>query len=189
MTEQSYEFDPCEGNEEANRIMAVGPSGADEAESFFINAVEACDTKLMRCALDVIEGTSAQIRTLQCLTRLTPDYNIRKAFRSFWDGYGWTIRMKIADDATLCDALRNLLESYKGPPVKLYRGEIAAQYNQGIYGISWTSDIEAARTFAEGLNCLPPDGGVQASLDGAVVAVLPLYLAKTRTWIMGEVEA
>ena len=33
------------------------------------------------------------------------------------------------------------------------------------------------------------DGYVQASLDGAVVAVLPLYLAKTRTWIMGEVEA
>lgn len=147
-------------SKEANRISDMGPSGAAEAERFFIEAVEACDTNLMRCALDVIEATGAQPRVLQKLKELTPRDDVRNSFRSFWDEHGWTIRMKVADDSALCDVLRNLLEPYKGPHLILYRGEIAAQREQEIYGISWTTDIQVARMFARGLNCLPPDGGV-----------------------------
>ena len=145
-------------NKEAIRIIDMG--SAAEAVRFFMDGVEACDKEQMRRALDVIEATGTQPKALQRLKKLTPTDDVRKSFQSFWDVYGWTIRMKIADDSALCDALRNLLEPYKGPPMTLYRGEIAARYDKGIYGISWTTDIKAARMFARGLNCLPPDGGV-----------------------------
>ena len=145
-------------NKEAIRIIDLG--SAAEAVRFFMEGVEACDKEQIRRALDVIEATGAQPRVLQRLKKLTPTDDVRKSFRSFWDEFGWTIRMKVADDSALCDALRNLLEPYKGPPMTLYRGEIAAQYDKGIYGISWTTDVKAAGMFARGLNCLEPAGGV-----------------------------
>ena len=145
-------------NKEALRIIDLG--SAAEAVRFFMEGVEACDKEQMRRALDVLESTGAQPRAFQRLKKLTPTDDVRKSFRSFWDVYGWTIRMKVADDSALCDALRNLLEPYKGPPMTLYRGEIAAKHDKGNYGISWTTDIKAARMFARGLNCLEPAGGV-----------------------------
>jgi len=53
-----------------------------------------------------------------------------------------------------------MLEPYTGPTIILYRGEISAQFEKDIFGLSWTSDISMAGMFAEGLNCLPPSGGV-----------------------------
>ena len=147
-------------DEVAKRIVDKGKAGATEAESYFTNAVEQCDKYLMRRGLDVIEATGAQTGAFQRVAQLTAGHDIRKAFRSFWDVYGWTIRLKVADDAAVCDALWNLVASYDGPSMTLYRGELAAQHEMGIYGISWTTDIEVGRMFAGGRNCEPPDGGV-----------------------------
>ena len=73
----------------------MGLSGAADASSFFAKAVLSCDTQFMRCALDVIEATGAQPKVLQWLKKLTPQDDVRRSFRSFWDEHGWTIRMKV----------------------------------------------------------------------------------------------
>ena len=146
--------------QEAERIIDMGPSGAAEAELFFMEAVRACDTELMRCALDVIEATGAQSKTLQRLIDLEPTDNIRKSFTSFWVVSGWIFREKVADDSALCDALRNFLPPYDGPPMKLYRGEIATRHELEEYGVAWTCEIEKARDYAGGLHMLQPSGGV-----------------------------
>ncbi len=114
---------------EAKRIIAMGPSGAAEAERFFKQTLEACDKDQMLCALDVIEATGAQSRVLERFKKLAPKDQTKEFFRSLWDVHGGTLREKMDNDTVLCDVLRKLFQPYEGPEMKLYRGEIAAQYD------------------------------------------------------------
>lgn len=145
---------------EAERIIEMGSSGADEAERFFMNAFEACDTDRMRCALDVAEATGALPAVLEQLKNVSASNDERKSFLSFWVVSGWIMREKVKDDCSLCDVLRNLLPPYEGSEMTLYRGEIATQYDNEVIGFAWTTKYEKARGYARGLHSLQPGGGI-----------------------------
>ena len=72
------------------------------------------------------------------------------ALLSLWLSYGyWSIPEALRDDLPLyVVALRRHLPPYDGPPVTLYRGELAAHYYRGAMGIAWTTSLVHAGIFS-----------------------------------------
>ena len=77
-----------------------------------------------------------------------PHPKAQQRFRKCWYFYGWSMRGIVDDDVTF-RALRVLLPPYDGPPLALYRGQVAGQW----VGPSWTTIYDIALGFArDGLN-------------------------------------
>jgi hypothetical protein len=102
----------------------------------------------------------------------------QQVFLRFYARFGHFVRLEIGDDLALVDVLRVLLRSYEGPAVTLYRGEgdgyrnsIAVSLYQQLrrrnrkpqslpYGISWTTNREAANDYTMSHRFDPYRGGV-----------------------------
>src|SRR4051794_40379006 len=70
-----------------------------------------------------------------------------------------SVRLRVGDDLLTLKALRLLLPSYDGPPVRLYRGENVLNWRRRTYGMSWTADLKVARRFARRLTHVSLEGG------------------------------
>lgn len=76
----------------------------------------------------------------------------RKDIHTFWTECGHRIRQKLNDDSKLERLLRKVLPQYTGGNITLYRGENRKRYDDKAIGFCWTSLIEVAEMFAQGLN-------------------------------------
>ena len=74
---------------------------------------------------------------------------LRDAMLQVWIEYGDHIRQETGDDLLLASALRNLMPSYEGPAITLYRGEGWQNRCRRTYGLSWTPRRDVAEGFAE----------------------------------------
>jgi hypothetical protein len=136
------------------------------------------------------------------------------SFLRLYIQFGHYIRVEVADDFVLIDALRVLLPPYKGPGHELYRGvgdrgfdNVAASYRRQYrrkrkrlrtlpYGISWTASREVADTFALQHREIPYRGSAilqTLAPPEAIICRVPLsmnhqveYLVDTRR--LGRVE-
>jgi hypothetical protein len=63
------------------------------------------------------------------------------------------------NDLVLADGLRVLLPKYKGPAMRLYRGDSFRNRSRRTYGLSWTACADIARDFAETGSWRASDGG------------------------------
>lgn len=79
--------------------------------------------------------------------RSVPDVT-RQFFRKVYLDYGDHIRQETGDDLVFTDGLRALLPPYKGPAIRLYRGETAHNRRHRTYGLSWTALEDVARSYA-----------------------------------------
>ena len=73
---------------------------------------------------------------------------IQSVFLGSWVGHK-NLSLAVGDDRALRAALRVLLATYDGPPVRLFRGTTARERRRRRYGTSWTSNREIAELFAE----------------------------------------
>jgi hypothetical protein len=103
-----------------------------------------------------------------------------------WVTYGGRIRAEIGDDKLLVQLLRDVLPSYKGPSLRLYRGESAERFNAGTIGLCWSSQRHAAEMFGRGLNAYYLGGGVllSAMVDASAILSGP---GEHSSWL-GEEE-
>ncbi len=72
-----------------------------------------------------------------------------KSMLWFWTSYGPHISDSLKGDPILFEAMKKRLPPYAGTEHTLYRGEAWDRYERRVYGMSWTTDIEVARMFAE----------------------------------------
>jgi hypothetical protein len=117
----------------------------------FIGAIKSGDVIAFGKALfDVLEKGVAS-EAFRAVARLDEvPATIRHAFPSYWIEDGNSIRMEVDDDGVLTAAMRKLLPPYRGPGMVLFRGDSASNHSQGSHGLSWSSDEDVARSFAEG---------------------------------------
>lgn len=117
--------------------------------------------------------TAAAFRAVGKLEKV-PD-SLREAFVLTWITMGDTIRDEVQDDKVLGLGLRRLLPRYEGGPVTLYRGDSARNRRHRSYGLSWSSNHDAARSFALGiwrsfdggsvlLRCEPPAAAILCAI-------------------------
>lgn len=119
---------------------------------------------------------------VECITN---EQHRQKCLTS-WVTYGSRIREEISDDKLLVQLLRNVLPSYKGPSLRLYRGESAERFNAGMIGLCWSSQRHTAEMFGRGLNAYYPGGGVllSAMVDARAIVSGP----ETHSRWLGEEE-
>jgi hypothetical protein len=105
------------------------------------------------------QGLEAAMRALdrlgcwrEALSRLTtgtsPNEVVGRALLWFWISYGFHVGSSLKGDPILVDVFKYLLPPYRGPALKLYRGELHSRHLERIYGISWTPKLDVANMFA-----------------------------------------
>ena len=88
-----------------------------------------------------------------------------------WTVNGGSLRRKIQDDELILSVLNNTLPGYAGDGLFLYRGECQFLFKENKIGFCWTPNIEAAKTFASGLNSIE-SGGVLLKAYAPTEAIL-----------------
>jgi hypothetical protein len=74
---------------------------------------------------------------------------IRSAFLEVWIQLKMLPR-RVGDRRLLANALRVLMPcTYRGDPMRVYRGTRAGEHRRRIYGFSWTTHMGVAREFAD----------------------------------------
>ena len=145
-----------------------------------------------------LEATVRALNRLDCwpqavdqlMTGYSPNIPTGRALLSFWNTYGlYSIPRGLRENMPLLvDAFRYLLPPYTGKGLTLYRGELESRHVRGIYGISWTPNLDKAKEFANRRS--PDEGhGVVLRLDAIpklIVAALRHYSPHTLT--LGEDE-
>jgi hypothetical protein len=79
---------------------------------------------------------------------------------AIWLPFGDHIREEVGDDLLLADALRVLLPTYRGPAMRLWRGESAWNRRRRTYGLSWSRHADVAHGFARGVTRTHQGGSV-----------------------------
>jgi hypothetical protein len=90
---------------------------------------------------------------------MNPPANFRRHCLESWILWGDSLRNKIGDDLLLIELLCVLMPKCKGDAVRLYRGDSFLNRCRCTYGLSWTSNREVARSFADGIFCRTSRGG------------------------------
>lgn len=93
-------------------------------------------------------------------------------FHTQWTSKGHRVREQISNDGLLLDALRNLLPTYTGDGLKLFRGENIDRWKVGACGFLWTPKMDIARMFARGLNGGHGEGGLLLSTEATAGAII-----------------
>jgi hypothetical protein len=82
----------------------------------------------------------------------------KTAIHMLWTVNGGHLRNKIRDDELILRVLKRTMPGYQGDGLTLFRGECTFLYEQKKIGFCWSSDIEVAKKFAQGLNALESGG-------------------------------
>jgi hypothetical protein len=90
-------------------------------------------------------------RAFRAVARHSAAEKVRAYFQWSWLSCGDHIRGEVNRDLILLAGLRALLPPYRGPAIRLYRGDSAYNRRHRTYGLSWTANIEVARAFAGGI--------------------------------------
>jgi hypothetical protein len=77
---------------------------------------------------------------------------MRFAFQSAWTQHK---RPALRNHPLVCAAIHAMLPAYTGPAVRLFRGASELERKRRAYGLSWTSDVAEAETFAEKYRAWP----------------------------------
>ena len=123
-----------------------------EAMVAFAAAITADDPQALRSAISALNAVGALDRAFaKCARGSAAGPNVQADMLQGWLDGGDTLRSLVNHDLRLLDGLRTLLPRYQGPELILYRGDSAWNRNRRTYGLSWTSSIDVARSFALGV--------------------------------------
>jgi hypothetical protein len=115
-------------------------------------AVHTSDAKtFFRAALPLLQGDrDAWPHLMRAIEGMNPSPAFRRqVLSSWWIIYGDGLRNIVSHDLMLARIMRVLLPPYRGKPLLLYRGEGFPNRQRRTYGMSWSSDLDVARSFAE----------------------------------------
>ena len=166
---QSEAFDPTPLLAEERRRERSG------ARAFF-DACVAGDAEALLAAADLLfetpDGWRLAMRKVGRLPHVSEE--IRAAFLNVWIASN-QLPLRVGHRPTLAKALEVLLPSAGHPStqaIRLYRGTSAYERERRLYGFSWTTEIEIARTFAEARRPGNPGGAVLLETVAPPAAIL-----------------
>jgi hypothetical protein len=133
---------------------------AGDVEGFVESAVEVANLWACEKAMRAISRASPMPRTT------------RECFLGMWVRWGDSFRNQMTDDKALITGLRALLPPYSGPAVQLYRGDSFFNRKRRTYGLSWSSKIEVAESFAQGIWQTFDGGSVVVETLASPVAIV-----------------
>lgn len=124
----------------------------------FVGSVSAEDIVACRAALCELQGHGLWPMVAFAASECKPTDAFRRQFLDFWVEEGDLLRAEFGNDVALIEFLRAMLPRYVGPPRRLFRSEFAFNVVTREVGMSWTSDIDVARSFSTGVRCTSPGG-------------------------------
>lgn len=161
--------------------------GRRQAAGAVVDAIVHADLHALYRAMEQAERHWALQDAMRACTRL-PSLSVasRETFLTVWLRSGDHIRMELGHDLLLTRALRVLLPPYDGQAIRLWRGETSYNRRRRTYGLSWTSEREVARAFANGPAANTQGGSVLIGADVPADAIIcaPALLGDT----VGEAE-
>jgi hypothetical protein len=118
-----------------------------------IEGCKASDFESFVLALSEVDSLFIHRAAFLKLARMNPpSAKFCRFFRDrVWLRFGDHLRQEVGDDLLFCDVLRVLMPPYRGPALRLYRGETVWNRRQRTYGMSWTTSSEVADSFATGI--------------------------------------
>ena len=114
-------------------------SGTNQIENF----LDLC------LAIDSWDGWEVAFRAIVRSSTPVRD-EIKQCFARVYIEHAAGIRITLPDDILFIKACWQLMPTYQGPSMTLYRGESASNRRCRRYGLSWSSSAETARGFADG---------------------------------------
>jgi hypothetical protein len=119
----------------------------------------------------VLDGWRKAMRAIVRLG-VDPPARFRNKMLRVWAISGDHIRGEVQDDLLLADALRILLPVYRGPALRVWRGDSAWNRRRRTYGLSWSCDLNVADSFARGIWQTFKGGSVVLEADAPREAVI-----------------
>jgi hypothetical protein len=147
-----------------------------EAIKSFVQGAVRGDLELFSLGIELVENHCVWRRAFRAVAKHSAPVDLRTRFAGAWMISGDHIRCEVGDDLVLINALRALLPSYVGNPVRLYRGDSAWNRRCRTYGLSWTTNINVARSFAR---------GIWRTYEGGSVVVTTMATADAIISVMG----
>jgi hypothetical protein len=122
----------------------------------FVEGARAGDAERMVSAVETLEfGRIHGVGWAHAMRRIARLGSVpkrtREVFLRLYVTHGYHIRQETLDDLALIDGLRVLLPRYRGPAMRLYRGQGALEPRGRSYGLSWSASREVAAGHAQGL--------------------------------------
>lgn len=139
-------------NDNWNEAMRVERRAERAGAAKFARACEQGDIRefyeaVQFLAHETVDGWRLAFQRVSRLGLVSPE--IKNAFLGVWIQYKM-LPMKIGDRRIAANGLKTLLVGgYSGPPLRVFRGTTFEERRYRLYGFSWTSQIDIARTFAK----------------------------------------
>lgn len=134
----------------------------------FCQHLQSRDTDGLKASMRALNRLDCWSRAVDSLTT-GPSPNIAKgqALLSFWLDCGlYSIPRGLKKDMPhLFDAFKYLFPPYAGEGLTLYRGELESRHSKGVYGISWTPNVEIAKRLADRRQHLSEGRGVVLKIE------------------------
>jgi hypothetical protein len=154
-----------------------------EAITSFVQVVVDGDVNALSKAVAQVDVNSVWKQTLRALIRrsIAGSEELRRHFLGIYLAHGNHIRQEVEDDFLVAEALRLLLPAYHGLGLRLFRGESLFNRRRRSYGLSWSDDIEVARSCAETGMCRTANGGsILLAVDAPANAII------CATWVHND---
>ncbi|WP_353859759.1 hypothetical protein [Azospirillum formosense] len=126
--------------ERKNAVLALVRGVRDGDIPAIAEGVQAVD---QTCSWREAMSKIARLRKVPCASK--------EWFIGCWIVNGDSLRSDIGDDRILMDALRVLLPPYTGAAMTLFRGDSFVNRCRRTYGMSWSSSLDVAQSFAQGV--------------------------------------
>ena len=155
-----------------NRPKVVSVPSDHEAVADVVRAVATDDLELLCSAFERLHQHLLWPDAMRALRQAGAQASPRmqREFLEIYSEHGIGVH-QLLSDADAVGALRLLVPPYKGPSMRLYRGDAAWTYRNRKYGLNWTPDRDVAASHAYTWQ-LHPGGGILLQADAPSRAII-----------------
>jgi hypothetical protein len=157
---------------EFQRIKKAERRASRDAVKAFVEGARTGNLELFCSGLELVEKYCVFKSAFRAVAKYSAPMEFRNRFSGVWQLDGDHIRSEVNEDRTLIEGLRVLLPPYTGDALQLYRGDSMWNRQRRSYGLSWTTELEVARGFADGIWRTYEGGSVVLSTLAPALAII-----------------
>ena len=132
----------------------------------FANAIRTADIKAYAQSLEALEHCLLWPGVVRAVEHLDPPASFRRLCFWNWLQWGDSLRGEVSND------LARAAAQIQGPAMTLFRGETMWNRRHRTYGMSWSTDVEVASHFANGMHRTCQGGSVVLKTRAPAEAII-----------------